>query len=381
MKRILTFLIFVLIFVAAVRAQETTAYPMVKEQCRSRYGDANIIGVIITEDESVFVWEYITSPRLSEGWLTLSSSTILTAPQLRQPLRIREWSIVLDDGEFKPLNLNERYNVQADRRYLLTMTFPKLPTGIEVADISTNTGRSDLVWRGIHFNNSGNTFSEQASSMFSSSDDDYFEMSGSGSCFAISSDGVLATCYHVVEDAREIRIRGVNGDFDKTYRAKVIAVDRNNDLALVRIDDKEFSSISGIPYRIATGNADVGESVYALGYPLRAVMGDEIKLTNGLISSCSGYRGDITSYQISVAVQSGNSGCPLFNNSGEVIGVVNARLEVESAAYAVKSPYLNILINSLDVPIVLSQSNALSGLPFADQVKKVKRYIYIIETE
>lgn len=381
MKRILTFLIFVLIFVAAVRAQETTAYPMVKEQCRSRYGDANIIGVIITEDESVFVWEYITSPRLSEGWLTLSSSTILTAPQLRQPLRIREWSIVLDDGEFKPLNLNERYNVQADRRYLLTMTFPKLPTGIEVADISTNTGRSDLVWRGIHFNNSGNTFSEQASSMFSSSDDDYFEMSGSGSCFAISSDGVLATCYHVVEDAREIRIRGVNGDFDKTYRAKVIAVDRNNDLALVRIDDKEFSSISGIPYRIATGNADVGESVYALGYPLRAVMGDEIKLTNGLISSCSGYRGDITSYQISVAVQSGNSGCPLFNNSGEVIGVVNARLEVESAAYAVKSPYLNILINSLDVPIVLSQSNALSGLPLADQVKKAKRYVYILETE
>lgn len=381
MKRILTFLIFVLIFVAAVRAQETTAYPMVKEQCRSRYGDANIIGVIITEDESVFVWEYITSPRLSEGWLTLSSSTILTAPQLRQPLRIREWSIVLDDGEFKPLNLNERYNVQADRRYLLTMTFPKLPTGIEVADISTNTGRSDLVWRGIHFNNSGNTFSEQASSMFSSSDDDYFEMSGSGSCFAISSDGVLATCYHVVEDAREIRIRGVNGDFDKTYRAKVIAVDRNNDLALVRIDDKEFSSISGIPYRIATGNADVGESVYALGYPLRAVMGDEIKLTNGLISSCSGYRGDITSYQISVAVQSGNSGCPLFNNSGEVIGVVNARLEVESAAYAVKSPYLNILINSLDVPIVLSQNNALSGLPLADQVKKAKRYVYIIETE
>lgn len=381
MKRILTFLIFVLIFVAAVRAQETTAYPMVKEQCRSRYGDANIIGVIITEDESVFVWEYITSPRLSEGWLTLSSSTILTAPQLRQPLRIREWSIVLDDGEFKPLNLNERYNVQADRRYLLTMTFPKLPTGIEVADISTNTGRSDLVWRGIHFNNSGNTFSEQASSMFSSSDDDYFEMSGSGSCFAISSDGVLATCYHVVEDAREIRIRGVNGDFDKTYRAKVIAVDRNNDLALVRIDDKEFSPISGIPYRIATGNADVGESVYALGYPLRAVMGDEIKLTNGLISSCSGYRGDITSYQISVAVQSGNSGCPLFNNSGEVIGVVNARLEVESAAYAVKSPYLNILINSLDVPIVMSQSNALSGLPLADQVKKAKRYVYIIETE
>ena len=217
--------------------------------------------------------------------------------------------------------------------------------------------------------------------MFSSSDDDYFEMSGSGSCFAISSDGVLATCYHVVEDAREIRIRGVNGDFDKTYRAKVIAVDRNNDLALVRIDDKEFSSISGIPYRIATGNADVGESVYALGYPLRAVMGDEIKLTNGLISSCSGYRGDITSYQISVAVQSGNSGCPLFNNSGEVIGVVNARLEVESAAYAVKSPYLNILINSLDVPIVMSQSNALSGLPLADQVKKAKRYVYIIETE
>ena len=113
--------------------------------------------------------------------------------------------------------------------------------------------------------------------------------------------------------------------------------DKNNDLAIVKIDDPSFTTLGEVPYALATGLADVGEEVLTLGYPLNAVMGDEIKLTNGIISSRTGFQGDASSYQLSVAVYPGNSGGPLFNAQGDVVGVVNARLP-ESATYAVKAP-------------------------------------------
>ena len=145
------------------------------------------------------------------------------------------------------------------------------------------------------------------------------EISGSGSCFAISSSGLIATAYHVVENASVIQIRGINGDFDKTYKAKLLLADKNNDLAILKINDEKFTGLGNIPYTLSDKIADVGEDVFALGYPLRSVMGDDIKLTNGLISSKSGYQSDITSYQISVAVHPGNSGCPPFDSKGNII--------------------------------------------------------------
>jgi len=80
--------------------------------------------------------------------------------------------------------------------------------------------------------------------------------------------------------------------------------------------------------------------VFILGYPLRATMGDEIKVTNGIISSRSGFKGDITTYQISAAAQPGNSGGHLFNKDGNLVEIVSAKpLEAENATYAVKSKH------------------------------------------
>ncbi len=204
---------------------------------------------------------------------------------------------------------------------------------------------------------------------------------GSGTCFALSSNGYLATCYHLIEGASAIQIKGINGNFDKKYTAKVVSYDRNNDLAILKIDDTNFTTLGNVPYSISSKTTDVGENCYVLGYPLRADMGDEIKLTNGLISSKSGFQGDITSYQISAAAQPGNSGGPLFDKNGNLIGIVNAKLTIaESASYAVKSPYLKTLMSAIDDNIPPT-TNILSGKSLAEQVKEIKKFIYIIEVQ
>lgn len=204
----------------------------------------------------------------------------------------------------------------------------------------------------------------------------------SGTGFAISSNGILATSFHLIEGATTIKVRGINSDFKKTYKAKVLVSDRNNDLALIQIDDASFTSLGTIPYTIKTSLAGVGESIFVLGYPLRATMGDEIKLTNGIISSRTGFQGDITTYQISAPVQPGNSGGPLFDSQGNLIGIIKAKhVEAENTSYAVKASYLMNLIDLLPSAPKLQTVNSLTGKTLTQQVELAKKFVYIIETE
>lgn len=201
----------------------------------------------------------------------------------------------------------------------------------------------------------------------------------SGTGFAISSDGYIATNYHVIENAKKIRIIGVNGVFDKVYNAKVVSEDKNNDLAILKIIEDNIN-IGVIPYALSDKFVDVGTQSFVLGYPLRATMGDDIKLTNGIVSSRSGYQGDITAYQISAPVQSGNSGGPVFNSNGELIAVVNAKhIGAENASYAIKSSYLKILADNSNIK--LNSYNSLNGKLLVEQVKVINKFVYIIEVE
>lgn len=202
----------------------------------------------------------------------------------------------------------------------------------------------------------------------------------SGTGFGISSTGYIATCNHVVDGATSLKVKGVGGNFSKSYTATVISTDAKNDLAIIKISDAAFTTLGTIPYTISSTTSDVGSSIFIMGYPLTATMGDEIKLTDGLVSAKSGFKGDITSYQISAAAQPGNSGGPLFDKNGNLIGVVNAKYtDAESATYAVKSTYLKILIDALPTTLTLPTVNSLTGKVLTDQVKLIKNFVYIIE--
>lgn len=204
--------------------------------------------------------------------------------------------------------------------------------------------------------------------------------SSSGTGFAISSSGIIVTNYHVIEGAKNIKVRGIDGNFNKSFSAKILISDKNNDLAIIKIDDYSFSTIGTIPYVIKSNVANAGENIFVLGYPLRATMGDEVKLTNGIISSRTGFKGDVTSYQISAPVQPGNSGGPLFDSQGNIIGVINAKhAGAENASYGIKASYLLNMIDLLDSKPTLQKTSVLNSKSLSQQVESIKKFVYIIE--
>lgn len=201
----------------------------------------------------------------------------------------------------------------------------------------------------------------------------------SGSGFALNN-GYICTNYHVIDGAKNIEIHGVQGDFTTSYSAKVVASDKFNDLAILKVDDVEFKGFGTVPYNVKTSMADVGEEVFVLGYPLTTTMGDEIKLTTGVVSSRTGYQGDVSLYQISAPIQPGNSGGPLFDSQGNLIGVVSAKhTGAENVGYAIKASYLRNLTGSSITEDVLPANNLVSSLPLTGKVKKVKDFVYFIE--
>lgn len=201
----------------------------------------------------------------------------------------------------------------------------------------------------------------------------------SGTGFALKN-GYIITNYHVIEDASTINIYGVGGNFNSGIKASVVGSDKYNDLALLKLSGTIPSDFNSIPYGFKSKIADVGEDVYVLGYPLTATMGEEVKLTNGIISARTGYDGDVTQYQISVPVQPGNSGGPLIDYKGNVIGVICAKhREAENASYAIKTSQLRNLIESVSDLSIMNTTNTLQGKSLKDQVKSVNKYVYIIK--
>ena len=200
----------------------------------------------------------------------------------------------------------------------------------------------------------------------------------SGTGFALNN-GYIITNHHVIDGAKSIWVYGINGNATSGYAARIIAFDRINDLAIIRIADSRFSGFGTIPYAIKNQMADVGEDVWVLGYPLTQVLGSEIKLTNGVVSSRSGYQGDVSTYQISAPVQPGNSGGPLFDSYGNVVGIVNAGVPgAENVGYAIKTSYLQNLTDSYALSYSLPKSNTIASLALKDQVKRVKDFVFLL---
>lgn len=201
----------------------------------------------------------------------------------------------------------------------------------------------------------------------------------SGTGFALN-DGYIATNFHVVDGAKSISVLGVKGIYNIEFRADVIATDKVNDIAIIRINDSRFSGFGKIPYRVKTNTSEVGENIFVLGYPLTTTMGDEIKLTTGVISSKTGFQGDVSLYQISAPIQPGNSGGPLFDGNGNLVGIVNAKHQgAENVGYAIKTSYLKNLIESVTSQNLLPTNNTISGQALTEKVKSIKNFVFMIK--
>ena len=201
----------------------------------------------------------------------------------------------------------------------------------------------------------------------------------------VTATGHIVTNFHVIQGSRKIILLFSNG---KKVNASIVSNDQVNDLAILTVYE-----VNDLPPGIPINNnpARTGEKVFSIGYPHPSIMGANSKLTDGIVNAVSGLLDDPRTYQVSVPLQSGNSGGPLLNMRGEAVGIVTSKLNAikmfewtgdlpENVNYAVKSGYVSILINSLkpqrDEIKVLGQEGNLEDL-----ASRLKESIVLIVAE
>ena len=138
---------------------------------------------------------------------------------------------------------------------------------------------------------------------------------GSGSAFFIGADGLAVTAAHVVKDCKRI-------DSQRWGAVKVLAVDPQADLAVLKT-----ASASGQFVSLRVRGPKLGEPMTAAGYPLGDLLGSGLKVTTGVVSGLSGPGGDRGFFQLSAPIQPGNSGGPVIDAAGALIGVAVAKLD------------------------------------------------------
>ena len=208
---------------------------------------------------------------------------------------------------------------------------------------------------------------------------------GNGSGFFLNQDGFIATNYHVIEGTSMIQVNFTRNGKVESYPAEVVATDEQNDLAILKIKDSSFKRVSALPYGLLSRTKDTGSEVFALGYPMADVMGTEVKFTDGKISSKSGIQGDVRVYQISVPIQPGNSGGPLFDMEGNIIGITSSGLnrdyfKSENVNYAIKASYLKTLMESCTQEIVLEEK-AKDTKSLTERIKQYEDFVVLILTK
>jgi S1-C subfamily serine protease len=214
-------------------------------------------------------------------------------------------------------------------------------------------------------------------------EDDGGKWKGNGSGIIISKSGYIVTNHHVIKDVEDIEVEFIiDGEIQK-FNAEVVQSDLRNDLAILKIVDANLDGFGTINYNFKTRSSDVGTKIYTFGYPKAlSGMGKEIKVTEGIISSKSGIMGDITTYQITAPIQGGNSGGPLFDNKGNLIGINSSRFnsyETENVNYSIKSSYVLNLIDVLPKTIDLPSSTKLQSLPLTKQIKEISKYVVLVK--
>lgn len=224
------------------------------------------------------------------------------------------------------------------------------------------------------------TYDEEANSKIIAQSSNEWKPSGTG--FFIDKNGLIATNNHVIEDAKEIQVNINN----KSYLAKLVISDSQNDLAILKIIDTNFIPLTQLNYNFKSETSDVGTSVFALGFPLTSILGEEIKYTTGTISSKSGMKGDIVRYQISVPIQPGNSGGPLFDNDGNLLGITSSGINrkivyAENVNYAIKSKYLKLLIDEMNEKIELPNSILPKNTLLTEKIKTLEKNVVFIKVK
>jgi len=199
-----------------------------------------------------------------------------------------------------------------------------------------------------------------------------------GTGFLIDQKGYIVTNAHVVEGANNIAVQNAGG---KEFTVSLVFTDVQRDLAILKVEDNAFKSPAPIPYSIKKSSADIAEPIYTLGYPQRT----DIVYGEGYLAAKTGFNGDTLSFQIAIAANPGNSGSPILNHNGEVVGILSARqISAEGAVFATQSKYIYNALKQLQKDttyqkIKLPATSTLKGVDRMQQVKKISDFVYMVK--
>ena len=197
-----------------------------------------------------------------------------------------------------------------------------------------------------------------------------------GTGFLVDGKGFLVTNRHVVANAEQIAVQ----QGEKEFNAEVVHIDTRRDLAFLRIVDDKFQKSTSLPYGFSKRTALLGEPLFTLGHPR-----DEVVYGQGYLSARTGFEGDTLSYQIEIAANQGNSGSPVLNRNGEVVGILNGRQnDQQGFVFAIRSQ--EILASVQEFRKTLKKEwispptqTRLSGLDRTQQVKQLQDFVYLVK--
>ncbi len=187
----------------------------------------------------------------------------------------------------------------------------------------------------------------------------------SGSGFAVTSDGYVITNYHVIKGCTDVYIH----DKGESILSTIVTFDPNNDIALLKGNFKPKSF-----YPLSRESTKLLTEVYVAGHPFGRDISTTVKVTRGIVSSLTGVANNFSNLQIDASLQPGNSGGPIMNDKGNVIGVAVAKLDLdtivedygvvpENVNFGVKA---NVVINIMESESIPLPKPNLSSMPMSE---------------
>lgn len=203
-----------------------------------------------------------------------------------------------------------------------------------------------------------------------------FEANFRATGFLADGRGYIITNAHVVDKARNLIVENVKGE---QFFAIALYSNPVTDLAILKITDSTFKKVNSLPYTFKKDNSELAEQIFTLGYPR-----EEVVYNEGYLSAKSGYFGDTSAYQINISVNPGNSGGPVINKNGDVIGIISSKeTNADGVVFAIKSKNIFQAISEIKEKeadtIKLPNHNTLRGENRVQQIKTLEDYVFKVK--
>jgi hypothetical protein len=281
----------------------------------------------------------------------------------------------IQDGEFKNDKLNGQGQILLVTGERYVGMFKNNERNGQGTNYFTDGRVQEGIWKDDQFqyaqNNTPQPEARPQITVKKPPDDDKIIPVTSGTGFAVSSDGYVITNHHVIDQCQQVNIHYQGNEIPAT----VVTYDKQNDLALLKGDFKPETVFS-----LANNSPGLLQDIYVAGYPFGYKLSSQIKVTKGIISSLTGLENNFSEIQIDAAIQGGNSGGPIVDEMGNLVGVVayslnKALYDAENTNFGVKFNLVKNILESNNIKILSENKTIISKPELAKRLSSGTYYI------